>query len=64
MALISMNIAPHKAYKRSVSEISESIKNNKPSRTKSSDDCRYMVISPHQEDNKLVDNYKKKHSAF
>lgn len=58
-----MNIMPHKAYKRSRSEISKSIKSNKPSCTKSRDDFRYMVISPHREDNKLVDSYKK-HSAF
>lgn len=58
-----MNIAPHKAYKRFMSEISESIK-NKPSRPKSSGDFKYIIIPPHQEDDKLVDNYEKKLSIL
>lgn len=56
MARINMNIAPHKAFKRSMSEISKSIKNNKPSRPKSNGDFKYIIIPPQQEDDKLVDN--------
>lgn len=39
-----------------MSEISKSIKNNKPSRPKSNGDFKYIIIPPQQEDDKLVDN--------
>jgi hypothetical protein len=61
MALINMNIAPHKAQERSMFKICKSTENNKPSRPRSRGDFQCIVIFPsHQKDSKLVDNYEKK----